>query len=156
MTTFSDASKDDFKPLLELIIEFELDKQISYEKYDNVDRQKLLKENRKNLKKFLADKTYKYILCKQENELIGYIFLSYDNDIFVGESFINEVYVIPTQRRKGIAKKLLEIGLDWLTKNGCKTIDITVNRQNKPAIELYKHFGFDKFKDSYISMRKTF
>ncbi len=155
MMTFCDATKNDFDTLLELIVEFELDKQISFDKSDKLDRQKLMKENRKNLKEFLADKTYKYILCKDDNILICYIFLSYGDNIYEGEGF-NEVYIIPTYRRKGIAKRLLQEGIEWLNKNKCKTIDITVHRQNKPAIELYKYFGFDKFKDSYISMRKTF
>lgn len=154
MTTLSDATKNDFEPLLKLIIEFELDKKISFDKSDNLERQKLLKERKKDLKKFLADETYKYILCRQNDALVGYIFLSYDNNIYVGEGYINELYIIPTQRRKGFAKKLLEKGLLWLTQNNCKTIDITVHRKNKSAIELYKHFGFDKFKDSYIPMRK--
>ncbi|MFT3947823.1 MAG: GNAT family N-acetyltransferase [Agriterribacter sp.] len=154
MTVFSNAIKDDFEPLLKLIVNFELDKQVSFDKSDKLDARKLLKENRKNLKKFITDKNCKYILCRQDGILNGYIFLSYDDNIYVGEGYINEVYVVPTQRRKGIAKRLLQKGLIWLKQRNCKTIDITVNKKNKPAIELYKHFGFDKFDDNYISMRK--
>jgi ribosomal protein S18 acetylase RimI-like enzyme len=105
------------------------------------------------LKEFLNDKTCNYIVCENDNVLVGYIFLSF-SDIYEGEGYVNEVYVIPSERKKGIANKLLENGVSWLKLNNCKTIDITVNRKNKLALNLYKNHGFGKFKDSYISMRK--
>jgi ribosomal protein S18 acetylase RimI-like enzyme len=155
MNQFYSATKVDFDDLLKLIIAFELDKHVAYDKEDKIDQAKMLKENKKNLKAFLNDKTYNYIVCKRGNALIAYIFLSYA-DIYEGEGYINEVYVLPEQRKKGIAKKLLAKGIAWLQENNCKTIDITVNRKNKPALALYTKYGFERFKDSYISMRKKF
>jgi ribosomal protein S18 acetylase RimI-like enzyme len=153
MTNFYKATKDDFKDLFKLVMAFELDKQVLYDYDDKFDKSKMLKENKKNLKEFLNDKTCNYIVCEKGDVLVGYIFLSF-SDIYDGEGYVNEIYVIPSERKKGIANKFLENGVSWLKLNNCKTIDITVNRKNKLALNLYKNHGFGKFKDSYISMRK--
>lgn len=152
--TYRAAQIDDLKQLSEIVIEFELDKLVSFEKENQANREKIAREQKKNIKKFLADKTYQYILCEEGDNLIAYIFLSYDNNIYEGEGYINEVYVVPHYRKKGIAKKLLTIGIEWLRQQQCKTIDITVHRKNKAAIELYKKHEFIQLKDDYFAMRK--
>jgi ribosomal protein S18 acetylase RimI-like enzyme len=148
------ATKDDFNSLLDLIIEFEIDKQTKYDKYEKFDIEKIKSDTKKNLKEFLKDTTYQYILYKIDTKIVAYLLMCYDNDLFEGEGYINEVFVSPTNRKKGISKKLMQKGLIWLKENNCKTIDITVNKQNKAALILYRHFGFEKFKDNYISMRR--
>ncbi len=153
MLHYYPATIVDFQALLTLIMEFELDKNLNYDHEVVVEKAKLLKDNKKNLKLFLNDDTYRYLLCKKDNKLIGYIFMSF-GDIYVGEGYINEVYVIPEERRNGISKLLLNQAIDWLKFQNCKTIDITVNRNNKVALTLYKNYGFDVFEDSYIPMRK--
>lgn len=152
--TYRAAQIDDLKQLSEIVIEFELDKLVSLEKDNQVNREKIAKEQKKNIKKFLADKTYHYLLCEIEDNIIAYIFLSYDNKVYQGEGYINEVYVIPPHRKKGIAKQLVASGIAWLRLQQCKTIDLTVHRKNKAAIELYKKYQFNRLKDDYFAMRK--
>jgi ribosomal protein S18 acetylase RimI-like enzyme len=94
------------------------------------------------------------LFAKKELSLLHTFFMSY-GDVYEGEGYINEVYVIPTERKKGIAKKLIEKSIAWLKQHNCSKIDITVNRKNKNALELYKKYGFKKFEDNYISMRKN-
>lgn len=144
--------KNDFKNLLNLIVEFEFDKQISFEN-NKISREKIHKTNKKNLTEFIKDKTFKYFVCEEEDNLMGYIFLNYDKNL--NEGFINEVYVLPNKRRNGYAKKLVERGMEWLNKNKCNTIDLTVNLKNKSAISLYENLGFEKHQDNYITMRKS-
>lgn len=45
--------------------------------------------------------------------------------------------------------------MEWLNKNKCNTIDLTVNLKNKSAISLYENLGFEKHQDNYITMRKS-
>ena len=145
-------NKDDFNKLLNLIVEFEYDKQISFEKI-KISRDKIYSTNKKNLTEFLNDKTYKYFICEDENKMIGYAFASFDKTY--NEGYINEVYIIPEKRLNGFGQKLVEKAIEWLNKKNCKTIDLTVNIKNKSAISLYKKFGFKNYKDEYITMRKN-
>jgi ribosomal protein S18 acetylase RimI-like enzyme len=152
MVKYNQATIADYKAILSLVNEFELDNQVAYQSIDNIDQEKVKSDNKKYVKKYLQDKTCKYIVCRQKTEIVGYIFLSVD-ETYKGEGYINELYIVPTQRKNGFATQLVHLGLQWLKKNKCNKIDITVNRKNKNALKLYKKFGFDIFKDSYVSMR---
>jgi len=153
MEKFFNATTDDFNNLFKLVKDFELHKQATYDKEDKADIDKLLKEKKKELKTFLKDKSYCYIVCKKKNEFIGYIFLSH-GDIYATEGYINEIYVVPVERKNGIGKKLITKGFQWLKQHKCETVDLVVNKKNKAALSLFKNSGFGKFNDSYISMAK--
>lgn len=148
----SEAAQADFKSLLGLIVEFELDKLISFENLNKLDEKKLRNENKKNLKIFFKDKANVFFLYKINSNIVGYIFLSYDKNY--KEGYVNEIYVIPSKRKKGIADKLLKSGIDWLQQFKCETINLTVNRKNKIAIKFYEKQNFKKYQDNYISMRR--
>ena len=152
MEKFNSATLDDYKTLLNLVNEFEFDNQVAYQDIKNIDQKKVKSDNRKYVRKYLQEKSCNYLVCRQNTELLGYIFLSID-ETYRGEGYINELYILPKHRRNGIASKLLDRGLKWLKENNCTDICITVNRKNKNALKLYKKFGFDIYKDSYISMK---
>jgi GNAT superfamily N-acetyltransferase len=50
--------------------------------------------------------------------------------------WVNSVYVIPSLRRRGIAKKLMEAGLDWMRKRGCVTARLRTSDEGRPLYEL--------------------
>lgn len=52
------------------------------------------------------------------------------------------LHVDEKHRNSGIGKKLMESHINWLKKNGCKTIVITVAVENYSTIEFYKSLGF--------------
>ncbi len=86
-----------------------------------------------------------------ENEfsyLIGYV----EDDKIVGYTCVRAMYeeaqvcniaVLPNQRRKGIATKLIDEMLRLSTEKGCKICELEVNTENAPAVELYKKCGFE-------------
>ncbi|MFT3701368.1 MAG: GNAT family N-acetyltransferase [Agriterribacter sp.] len=152
MKKFYNADQSDFEDLLALTIDFEFDKDIVSNAEFKPDEKALRKERRADLKNLLADKTCNYIVCNYNKQLAAYIFVGY-NTTYKGEGYIYELYVVPQFRKKGIAKKLLEKGVQWLKKNGCTSIDITVNRKNKAALLLYQGSSFQKQKSNYISLR---
>ena len=155
MEKFNSATLEDYNILLNLVNEFEFDNQVSYQGIKNIDQKKVKSENKKYVKKYLQQKTCNYLLCRQKAEILGYIFLSIDQT-YLGEGYINELYVLPTLRKNGFGTRLVKLGLKWLKEKNCKTISITVNRKNKNALKLYKKFGFEIHKDSYVSMQIKF
>jgi len=50
--------------------------------------------------------------------------------------------ILPEYRRKGYGKELLHQIVDSLIQRGKTKITLMVNRENTPAIELYKQSGF--------------
>ncbi len=52
------------------------------------------------------------------------------------------VYVAPEARGKGISKKLLETLLKELKEDGITKANLTVNKDQLPAVHLYQSFGF--------------
>lgn len=84
------------------------------------------------------------LLCYEvNNEVVGYIFFKYiENDDGKGY-LIDGLYVEEQYRNKGIAKELIQFGLNESKKKNVDFIDIKVMYQNKIAIKLYESFGFN-------------
>ena len=59
-------------------------------------------------------------------------------------AFIHSFYIEEACRHRGIGKKLLENVIEILKKDGFKSVQLTVDPDNKPALSLYGSFGFEK------------
>jgi ribosomal protein S18 acetylase RimI-like enzyme len=146
------ASIEDYNDLLPLVIDFELDKEMSSANISKINKQNLLRECKKTLKKFLKDKNCLHLINKEGGKCQGFIFVCID-DTYSDEGYVLELYVTPEERNKGVAKRLLAKGLAWLKENNCKEIYLTVHKENKTAIDIYSHQGFKEHEDSYMTMR---
>lgn len=60
------------------------------------------------------------------------------------DAFIHSFYITEEYRSRGIGKNLLENVIDMLKKEGFKSVQLTVDPDNKPALRLYGRFGFKK------------
>ncbi|MBE9182759.1 GNAT family N-acetyltransferase [Oculatella sp. LEGE 06141] len=63
---------------------------------------------------------------------------------------IHAIYVVPTHRRSGVARSLMEEAFQWGQDKGCTEVDLHV-LQNSPAKSLYEGLGFGAFQ---IEMRR--
>jgi ribosomal protein S18 acetylase RimI-like enzyme len=63
---------------------------------------------------------------------------------------IHAIYVVPTYRRSGVARSLMEAAFQWGRDKGCTEVDLHV-LQNSPATSLYKSLGFEAFQ---VEMRR--
>lgn len=61
--------------------------------------------------------------------------------------YIFLLYVVPEERKKGLAKKLIDFALNDLSKN---TLYLSVDNNN-PAINFYKKIGFIKIDKNKLS-----
>lgn len=62
---------------------------------------------------------------------------------FAGRSlWIEELYVTPGARRRGLGRELVDTLLDWAEENGIKGVDLEAYQGNTPASVLYRSMGF--------------
>jgi ribosomal protein S18 acetylase RimI-like enzyme len=58
---------------------------------------------------------------------------------------VGNVSVLPEYRRRGIARRLVQAGLDFIREQGGKLAVLDVISGNLPAYELYKSLGFEHY-----------
>lgn len=93
--------------------------------------------NRKRREGWMINPLFHQLVARDGEEVVGF---------FVGEKSseinrIRAIYVLPNYQKKGIGKKLMEKGLEWLGKD--KDILINVASYNLNAQGFYKRFGFE-------------
>lgn len=100
--------------------------------------------SKKAIEEELAQGTV-FKLCEEENEYVAFSEYKIENDYL----FLSKLYVLKTQRGKGIAKALLNDAIEYARSNNLKSIRLTVNKYNYNTIEIYKHWGFEII-DSFV------
>lgn len=102
----------------------------------------------------LAKKTSFLIVAKFGNKPVGFAFSTVygEHPLKVSElvGTINDVYVLPMFRGKGIGKKLIIETLNKMRDNGVKAVRLTVLIENKAAIKLYEKLGFKLYQHGMI------
>ncbi len=63
---------------------------------------------------------------------------------FSSNAKINALSVIPTHRKTGLGKKLVQACLDWCMSNNIQLVYLDVVHKNTVAKQLYESFGFKK------------
>lgn len=76
-----------------------------------------------------------------DGELVGLV-ATYCNDLRRGVAFITSVSVLPSRQGRGIASRLLVIGIDHVRSLGIGRIELEVDRGNTAAMRLYEKHGF--------------
>lgn len=118
--------------------------------YDNFINEKfIVKDYFKNI---IKDKKNILLGYQINNEIVGYIFLKFLSNEDSDGYLIDGLYVDIKYRNRGIAKSLLEEGLNIIKEKHVNFIDVNVMFKNKVALKLYEMFGFEFFS---FKMRKN-
>ena len=84
--------------------------------------------------------------AKTQGKLVGFILASYirDSPFEVAENIgaINDLYVLPEHRGKGMGEKLIIECLEKLKTEGVQSVRVQVLSENATAIGLYEKLGF--------------
>ena len=86
---------------------------------------------------------------------IGYIIVSFGWSIELGglDGFVDELYIRPAVRRRGIASEVLMSLPKVLADAGLKALHLEVDRTNTAAQALYRKLGF-RMRDRYHLMSR--
>ncbi|MFC1802743.1 GNAT family N-acetyltransferase [Thermoproteota archaeon] len=87
-----------------------------------------------------------------ENQLVGFISASLSRtfswDIAERMASIDDLYVLPVFRRRGIATKLMVECLDRLESSGSQSVRVNLISSNESALSLYAKLGFNIYRHS--------
>lgn len=86
----------------------------------------------------LTDSKALYLVAAKENRILGYCGVY----MILDEADINQIAVAKTDRRKGVARKLLHALFECLEQKGINAVTLEVRKSNEAAIALYKEMGF--------------
>lgn len=96
-------------------------------------------------------------LIGPERAPIGYVVVTFGWSVEFGgiDGFIDEFYLRPAVRGRGIATEVMQALGKTLSEAGMKALHLEVNAQNERAVRLYDRAGFRK-RDHYLLMTKYF
>ena len=102
---------------------------------------------RKNL---FGEKRYaEVILAEYEGKLAGQALFFYNFSTFKGKPgvYLEDLFVRPEFRKKGIGKALLNYLIELAKSNDCGRVEWVVLYWNKSAIDFYKSLGAEAMQD---------
>ncbi len=79
-----------------------------------------------------------YYVYEQEGRILGYCNLR----LLAGEGEVQRIAVLPDCRRRGLARKMMEVMVDYAIRNRATSISLEVRAGNLPARRLYETYGF--------------
>jgi len=83
-------------------------------------------------------------IVRNRRTALGYVVITLGYSIEYGgpDGFIDDLYVIPEARGRGLGKKLLEFALIEAAGLGITTLHLEVGTENEHACRLYRSAGF--------------
>jgi ribosomal protein S18 acetylase RimI-like enzyme len=97
------------------------------------------------LRQFLADPGLGMAWVFSDGATIaGYIVLTlgYSFEYHGRDAFVDELYVDPQHRRRGIGREALKFVDEQARTMGVTALHLEVDQGNDPALELYQHAGY--------------
>lgn len=91
------------------------------------------------IRRQLAQEGYVYYLMLLDGEAAGFIGLVPHKE---GKMFLSKLYVSEKYRGHGLPRAAFDFIADLCALEGLDKIYLTVNKGNRHAIDVYKHFGF--------------
>lgn len=107
---------------------------------------------------WLIDRVRQHLDPEHPAGLDGVVFVAEDAGHCVGHTILrmvadegseggrhglfSTIYVVPEARRSGLARRLVERGLEWIRGRGAARAATCTGRHNRPLIALFEGFGF--------------
>jgi ribosomal protein S18 acetylase RimI-like enzyme len=111
----------------------------------------LAPDSKKRWSKYLREKfdeiSTKLIVAEEDGKIVAFMLclLEPNYPIFKERKIgvISDVYVKEERRRKGLAKKMLDVAIAWFKKNKIRTVRLNVAAANLEARAAWRMLGFD-------------
>jgi ribosomal protein S18 acetylase RimI-like enzyme len=98
--------------------------------------------------RFLADDRYALWLLEDDGEAVGYAVAGPCGlphpEAAPGDGELKRLYLLPSLHNGGWGGRLFQVALDWLQRDGPRTLWISVWSENHGAQRFYARHGFQK------------
>ena len=103
----------------------------------------------KYLRAKFAEISTKLIVAEESGKIVGFMLclLSPNVPVFKERKVgvISDVYVLEERRRKGVARKMLDVAVKWFKKNKVRTVQLGVAHDNLEARAVWRSIGFKPY-----------
>lgn len=138
---------------------------INFEPYKKGDYNKLIdlwekaglpykpkgRDSEESIEKEVLLESNLYLFALLGEKTVGSILVTHDGR----KGWINRVAVLPEYRRKGIARKLVKAGEEWLDSKGIYIYACLIEGYNKDSFETFKKMDYIPFEGiHYLTKRK--
>ncbi len=87
-----------------------------------------------------------FVAEEESGEIAGYIYVALEplswKELRGPSGFIHDVAVREESRRTGIARQLMQAGIEWLRERGAPRVILGTASANKAAQQLFRRLGF--------------
>lgn len=87
-----------------------------------------------------------------DNSIVGFVMFQIERGLFeqdVTRGFVENLYVVPSERNRGIGTALLERAEAHLKRDGAEVIALSVMAENEAAREFYRKRGYSTHRITY-------
>jgi GNAT superfamily N-acetyltransferase len=87
------------------------------------------------------------MLGRADGAIVGVAYVSHQWTLEYGglTAWLEELYVLPEWRSRGVGRRLLRGVIDHATKIGCAAVDLEVEREHRRSEHLYERMGFRRY-----------
>lgn len=134
-----EAKKGDYQELIELFNDFVGDK-------------RYINKGSDSFEEVLDDPSCFVYVAEEKGKLVGFVTFSVRRVIRYPKPIaeIDELFVSPGYRRKGLGNKLVEVVLDKVSELGCYRVFIETHYKHKGAHKLYESMEFTNYGYHFI------
>lgn len=99
---------------------------------------------------------FQTLICRRGGAVIGFALYFFTYSTFLAQPtlYIEDLYVVPAERGRGVGKALLRSAARVAVKRGCGRMEWAVLDFNTPAIRFYKSLGA-KVRKEWLLTRLT-
>ncbi len=118
--------------------------------YPDEDLQAFLRESHEAgaYARYLADDRYALWLLEDDGQAVGYALAGPCGlphaEVAPGDGVLKRLYLLPSLHNGGWGGRLCQAALDWLERDGSRTLWISVWSENHGAQRFYARHGFEK------------
>lgn len=94
---------------------------------------------------WLGNHNFDCFVCTNHHKVVGHMTFNPHSRRRNGSIYLVNLVVLSQYRRRGVGQRLLKAGCEYYLKQGCTLpFSLSVDKDNIPAITLYKKLGFQE------------